>query len=93
MVMPALIGGFLRHGHVANGVFCLFYFRHLCEQFISFLSITQESKHKEALYKALLKGCRKRKKAPNINEELSTLDLTSVIFLSLTEVNSYFKDG
>jgi hypothetical protein len=35
----------------------------------------------------------KQKKAPNINEELSTLDLTSVIFLSLTEVNSYFKDG
>lgn len=93
MVMPALIGGFLRHSRVANDAVFLFYFRHLCEQFISFVSITQESKHKEALYKVLLKGCGKGKKAPNMDKELSILDLTSVIFLSLTEVNSYFKNG
>ena len=38
-------------------------------------------------------GCVKWGKSQNVDEETSTLDLTSVIFLSLTKVNYCYKDG
>ena len=41
----------------------------------------------------LSEGCVKWGKSQNVDEETSTLDLTSVIFLSLTKVNYCYKDG
>lgn len=42
---------------------------------------------------AFSEGCVKWGKARNVDEEPSTLDLTSVVFLSLTKVNYCYKDG
>lgn len=91
--MPALIGGFLRHGRVNNDVFFLFHPRHLYEQFNGFFCVTYESKHRGVFNETFSEGCVKWGKSQNVDEEISTLDLISVIFLSLTKVNYCYKDG
>lgn len=93
VVMPALIGGYLRHGRVDNGVY--FYF-------ISGISVSSLIPHwvlhrnlntEKGSNKVLFEGCKKWVKAQNIDKEYNTLDLTLVIFLSLTIVNYCCKNG
>ena len=91
--IPPMIGFLLRHGRVDNDVFFLFHFRHLHERFNGFFGVTYESKHRGVSDETLSEGCVKWGKSQNVDEETSTLDLTSVIFLSLTKVNYCYKDG
>jgi len=91
LVMPALIGGFLRHGNLNNGVYNFNSDTFMCSPANLFLhkNLNTQSVFNEVCFE----DCVKRGKLSNIDEEASTLDLTLIVFLSSTKVNYYFKDG
>lgn len=95
MVMPALIGGFLRRGRVDNDVFFLIYYNISISVsgLIAILMLHRSLNTGEILNKIFSEGCIIWRKARNVDEELSTLDLTLVILLSLMKVNLCYKDG
>lgn len=93
LVMPALIGGFLRHGRVDNDIFFYFILGIFMSSLTAFLALHMNLNTGGMFNEAFSEGCVKWGKARNVDEELSTLDLTSVVFLSLTKVNYCYKDG
>ena len=93
LVMPALIGGFLRHGRVDNDIFFYFILGIFMSSLMAFLALHINLNTGEMFNEAFSEGCVKWGKARNVDEELSSLDLTSVVFLSLTKVNYWSKDG
>jgi hypothetical protein len=91
LVMPALIGGFLRHGRVDNDVY--FISNISVSSLTAFSALHRNLNTGEVPNETLSEGCGKRGKAQSVDEEPSTLDLTLAIFLSLTKVNSCYKNG
>ena len=74
--------------------FSISFFKHLYEQFNGFfLALHMNLNTGGVSNEASSEGCVKWGKARNVDEEPSTLDLTSVMFLSLTKVNYCYKDG
>ena len=59
----------------------------------TFLALHMNLNTGEVSNEAFSEGCVKWGKVQNVDEEPITLDLTSVIFLSLTKVNYCYKDG
>jgi RNA-directed DNA polymerase len=91
--MPALIGGFLRHGRVDNDIFFYFILGIFMSSLTAFLALHMNLNTGGVFNEAFSEGCVKWGKARNVDEEPSTLDLTSLVFLSLTKVNYCYKDG
>ena len=91
--MPALIGGFLRHGRVDNDVFFYFILDIFMSSLTAFLALHMNLNTGRVFNETFSEGCVKWGKSQNVDEETSTLDLISMIFLSLTKVNSCYKDG
>lgn len=91
--MPALIGGFLRHGRVDSDTFFNFILGIFMSSLTAFLSLHMNLSTGGVSNETPSEGCVKWRKAQNVDEEPSTLDLTSMIFLSLTKVNYCYKDG
>ena len=93
LVMPALIGGFLRHGRVDNDTFFYVILGIFMSSLTAFLALHMNLNTGGMFNEAFSEGCVKWGKARKVDEEPSTLDLTSVVFLSLTKVNYCYKDG
>jgi hypothetical protein len=93
VVMPALIGGYLRHGRMDNDAFSNFILGIFISSLTAFLALHMNLNTGGVSNEALSEGCVKWGKAQSVDEAPSTLDLTSVIFLSLTKVNYCYKDG
>jgi hypothetical protein len=72
----------------------LFHPRHLYEQFNGFFLALHMNLNTGGMFdETFSEGCVKWGKSQNVDEEISTLDLILVIFLSLTKVNYCYKDG
>ena len=80
LVMPALIGGFLRHGRVDNDTFFYFILGIFMSSLTAFLALHMNLNTGGMFNEAFSEGCVKWGKARNVGEEPSTLDLTSVVF-------------
>jgi len=99
--MPALIGGFLRRGHIVfdNLLFITFMvviivsISSLCG-LIMITSLLHEDLSTGGLSNEIVfEGCVKWGKVQILSLELSILDLTLVMLLSLTKVNLHYKNG
>lgn len=94
MVMPTLIGGFLRRGRVYSDILMLLSKLNIyVSGSIMFTLLHVSLNAGNTPNEVFFEGCVKWGSFQDIGEEFSTLGLTLVILLSLMKVNLYIKNG